>query len=302
MSLLTIFTSPKPFTLSAHISQIQRNAIQSWIHLGPEVEVFLMGDEPGAADVASEYGIRHFPDVASSPQGTPYISSMFQIARQASSAPYLMISNADVLFLPDLLDAVKKVADQSRDFLVISQRWDLDLMGPLDFSPGWEERIKAEVERRGNLHAPVGSDYFLFPRHLLTDMPAFTIGRSGWDNWTIYHARKAGWDVVDITRAATVIHQNHDYSHLPGGQPPYDLPETKDNVRLAGGMKTMYTILEANRVLVDGQVRNARVSLPGLLHRLELLIAEDDPRGLRKTLIRWLRRSRRKYENKAQAG
>lgn len=261
-----------------------------------------MGDEPGTAEAAAEYGIRHFPEVACSPQGTPYISSMFQLARQASAAPYLMISNADILFLPDLLKALKKVARQSRDFLIISRRWDLDLTGPLDFSPGWDEKLKSEVESRGNLHAPVGSDYFLFPRHLLTDMPEFTIGRSGWDNWTIYRARKAGWDVIDITRAVTVIHQNHDYSHLPGGQPPYDLPETKDNVRLAGGMKTMYTLLEANRVLVDGQVRNARMSLPRLLHRLELLIAEDDPRGLRKTLIRWLRRSRRDYENKLQAG
>jgi hypothetical protein len=47
MTFLTIFTSPKPFTKNPHINLIQRNAIQSWLHLGPEVEVFMMGDEAG---------------------------------------------------------------------------------------------------------------------------------------------------------------------------------------------------------------------------------------------------------------
>jgi hypothetical protein len=127
-------------------------------------------------------------------------------------------------------------------------------------------------------------------------MPDFTIGRSGWDNWTIYHARQLGWEVIDITQAAMVIHQNHDYSHLPGGQPPYDLPETKQNILLAGGMKTMYTILEANKILVDGRLQPAPWKMSRLLHWLELMVTDDNPQGLRRSLVRWLRRSRRKYE------
>ena len=51
MPFLTIFTSPKPFSFNPHISIIQRNAIQSWIYLDPEVEVYLMGDEEGAIHV-----------------------------------------------------------------------------------------------------------------------------------------------------------------------------------------------------------------------------------------------------------
>ena len=49
MTLITAFTAPKPFT-NPHIATIQRNAIQSWIHLGSEVEVLLMGDEEGMAE------------------------------------------------------------------------------------------------------------------------------------------------------------------------------------------------------------------------------------------------------------
>ena len=54
MTFLAVFTAPKPF-LNPHINTIQRNAIQSWMHLGTDVEVFLMGNEEGMAEVASEW-------------------------------------------------------------------------------------------------------------------------------------------------------------------------------------------------------------------------------------------------------
>ena len=60
--LITIITSPKPFS-NSHIATIQRNAIQSWMHLGPEVEVILIGNEPGLIEVAEEYKLKHLPDV-----------------------------------------------------------------------------------------------------------------------------------------------------------------------------------------------------------------------------------------------
>jgi hypothetical protein len=299
MPFLTIFTTPKPFTINPHINMIQRNAIQSWLHLGPEVEVFLVGNEAGMAEVASEFGIPHFPDVGCNEQGTPLLSSMYDLARQASRAQLLAHLNADILVMPDFVTAARCVSDQADLFLAAGQRWDLDVSKPLDFSSGWDARLQTEVVSRGRLHPPVGSDYYIFPRPLLADMPDFAIGRSGWDNWTIYHALQSGWSVVDITPDATVVHQNHDYSHLPGGLPPYDLEETKRNIALAGGMKHMYTMLEANKRLVNGKIRPARMSLPGFWHRLELLVTSDDLQGARKTIVQQLRRLRRKYERMA---
>lgn len=296
MTFLTVFTAPKPFT-NPHISMIQRNAIQSWIHLGPRVEVFLMGNEEGMADVARDLEVRHFPDVECSELGTPYISSMIELARQSSEAPYLAILNADILLLQDFVEAAKNVEAQAQEFLLLGRRWDLDVEEELDFNPGWEMHLQEDVERRGVLHGPVGSDYFLFPRDLFKDMPDFTIGRSGWDNWTIYHAVHSGLRVVDITRSAMIIHQNHDYSHLPGGNPPYDLPETKNNIKIAGGMRSMYTVLEANTILVDGKLQPAPMSIPRILHRIELMVTNDDLNGWRRSLVRWLKRTRRKYEN-----
>jgi hypothetical protein len=297
MTFLTVFTAPKPFT-NPHITTIQRNAIQSWMHLGSDVEVFLMGDEQGMAEVASEFQIRYFPEVKCSEKGTPYISSMFEMAREASVAPYLAILNADIMLMPDFVEAAKQVGAQADEFLFLGRRYDLDVEQELEFHPGWDLRLREDVKENGVLHGPVGSDYFLIPRGLLADMPDFTIGRSGWDNWTIYHAVKSDWQVVDVTRSAMIVHQNHDYSHLPGNKPPYDLPETKKNITLAGGLKTMYTILEANKILVDEKLKPAPMSVPRMLHRLELMITNDDLHGPRKSIVRWLKKNRRQYENR----
>jgi hypothetical protein len=146
---------------------IQRNAIQSWLHLGPGVEVFMMGDEAGMVEVAADYQIRHFPDVLLNEMKTPLLSSMFRIAREASQAPYLMFTNADILFLPDILEAIHQVAAQAKDFILLGRRWDLDIKEQLDFSQGWDQRLRSEVGERGKLHAPVGSDFFIYPRHLM---------------------------------------------------------------------------------------------------------------------------------------
>jgi hypothetical protein len=86
----------------------------------------------------------------------------------------------------------------------------------------------------------------------------------------IYKARKEGWATVDATTSIMVIHQSHDYSHLPGGQPHYRLPETYENIRLAGWREmTRFTLLDANRCLVNGQLRRPAWSGERLIRWLE---------------------------------
>jgi hypothetical protein len=254
MTLLSIFSAPKPFT-DPHIATIQRNAIGSWTHL-PEAEVFLVGEETGLAETAREFGVRHLSNVARNAEGTPLVSSIFALARQASTAPLLVYVNADILLMPDLIEAARQVMSRTKKFIIVGQRWDLDVTQPLDFSDGWVERLQADAHGRGELHRPMGSDYFIFPRDCFSDMPDFAIGRAGWDNWMIYKARKEGWPTVDASASIFIIHQNHDYGHLPGGQPHYRLPETYENIRLAGGREmTRFTLLDTNRKLVNGRLR-----------------------------------------------
>ena len=295
MTFLTIFTAPKSFT-NPHIATIQRNAIQSWLHLGAEVDVLLVGEEEGLAETANEFNILHLPDVARNDQGTPLVSSIFELARQASPSPLLAYLNADILVLPDFVQVAHQVAGQAERFLVVGQRWDLQVETELDFKPGWETRLSADLEARGRLHPPAGSDYFIFPRQLFSEMPPFAIGRAGWDNWMIYHARERGWPVVDATPSLRIIHQDHDYSHLPGGKPHYDLEESNHNLELAGGPLHMYYVLDTDKQLWDGKIRSPRPSMLRSLRKAELWLTPKDGRrqgtrwGLARKLRRWRRR------------
>lgn len=271
MTFLTLFSAPKPFT-DPHIATIQRNAIQTWLRL-PDVQVILLGEEAGLAQVAAELGIRRLPDVARNESGTPLISSMFALARQHSDSPLLGIVNTDILLLPDLVDSARRVAAQREHFVLLGRRWDLDVREPIDFANGWQFRLRERVRQQGQLHRPAGSDYFVFPRACYTDVPDFAIGRAGWDNWMIYQARRAGWPVVEATHDVIIVHQQHDYRHLPGGVPHYSLPETNENIRLAGGQGSIrYTVLDANLRLVDGCLTRPRWSTARFVRGLEVFL------------------------------
>lgn len=294
MTTLTIFTAPKPFT-DPHIDIIQRNAIQSWLHLGDDVDVLLVGDEPGIADVAGEYGVTHLTDVACNEWGTPLVSSIFSLARRHSPAPLLAYVNADILLMPDFLTVAFQVAEQVEKFLIVGRRWDLDVTQLMPFPPHWADDLRANVFARGTLHAPAGSDYFIFPREVFTDIPDFAIGRAGWDNWMIYRGLQQGWPVLDATKSLMIVHQNHDYSHLPGGQAHYDLEETQINAALGGGMQNMYMVLDASHEFIHQRVRRARLTLPRFFRRLERVFYSPDQEGIRWAITRRLRLLRKKF-------
>jgi hypothetical protein len=254
MSLITIFTSPKPFTKSEHIATIQRNAIESWTHLVDDVTVLMIGDEEGMVDVAAELGVMHVREVRTNRMGTPLIPDMFDIARKTTDSPILAFANADVILTDSLVKSVKMAMAQERDFLLVGQRYDIAIDAPIDFSDGWQARLMALNQEIGRLHGPYGSDYFVFPRHCFVDVPELAIGRAGWDNWMIYEARQCGWKTIDGTATIFALHQNHDYSHLPGGQVHYRLPESNDNVVAAGGNLHIFPLTDANWRMDDGGI------------------------------------------------
>jgi hypothetical protein len=271
MPLVTLFSAPKPFT-DSHIATLQRNAIRSWTQL-PEVEIILIGDEVGVAEVAKELRVRHLLNVARNANGTPLVSSMFELVRKNSESPALCIINTDMILLPDFVVAAQQIMTLREKFVLLGRRWDLDIQTPLDFSGDWPDRLAAMIQHRGKLHRPAGSDYFLFPTSCYADVPDFAIGRAGWDNWMIYIARRRGWPVIDATEAVTAIHQSHDYRHLPGGQSHHSLPESDENVRLAGGSAiSRFTILDATDRLVNGKIVPPRSSWGRFWRGVELIL------------------------------
>ena len=271
MPLITLFSAPKPFT-NPHIAMIQRNAILSWILL-PDVEVILLGEEIGLAEAAKELGVKHIPSVTRNEFGTPLISSMFQLTRENSNSDLLCIINADMILMPDFVEAVKQAVKLKEKFVLLSQRWDYDISTPLDFAEGWESGLRESVRKQNQLHRPAGSDFFLFPKSCYQDIPDFIIGRAGWDNWMIYKARSEKWPVIDCTPSVMIVHQNHDYSHLPGGKPHYEHPDTNENIRLAGGQAAVrYTILDSTHILVDGKLARPKMTSLRFTRNFELFL------------------------------
>lgn len=253
MIKLAIFTAPKPFT-NPHIRTIQRNAIRSWKALGDIVEVWLVGDEDGVAETAAEFGVGYIPKVERNTAGTPRIDSIFGTVREKSAAPYLCYVNADILLFKDLLQTLELAHASYEQFLLIGQRWDASITSELDIQPGWENVFIPECLATAKLHTAVGSDYFIFPRHEFTDIPAFAVGRAGWDNWMIFSARQQKMAVINATGGITAIHQNHDFSHLPGGKIHRYQPESMENLILAGGREKMFTLYDTNKVIRNGEI------------------------------------------------
>jgi hypothetical protein len=254
MTKLTIFSAPKAFT-DPNIARIQLNAIASWKQMGSDVEVILIGEEEGLKQAANDLGVIHLPDVRRNRLGTPLVSSIFELARAHNQSPLLMYVNADILLFPEFLSQSEQLTAQKDRFLLVGQRWDLQVDHLLEYSLGWDQKLRKECFANGQLHPRGGSDYFLFPRACFSAVPDFAIGRAGWDNWMIYHARRSNWSVVDGSRTVQIIHQNHDYGHLPNGQPHYRLPESQENVTLAGGLRTIFTLEDCEYTYEKGILR-----------------------------------------------
>jgi hypothetical protein len=268
--LLTIFTAPKPFT-DPHIAAIQHNALLSWSRLDPRVEVLLMGDEAGIGEAAKAHGMRHIRQVRCNQLGTPLISSMFELTRKQSESTFLAIVNTDILLFPDILAAIAVAAKRFDKFVLAGQRWDVEISERLSWKTNFFAIMRKRIRLEGTQHPPMGSDYFVFPRLCYTDVPEFAIGRAGWDNWMIFKARWENWALIDSTEDIFVAHQQHDYRHLPNGQPHYRLPESKINLQLAGGDHTIFTLCDANYRLENGDIHSQRLNPRKFWREVEIL-------------------------------
>ena len=216
--MLTIFCTPKAF--QGHFGVIQRNALASWRALGANCETLVFGDGEGVVAAAEAAVARHFPIVERNEFGTPLLDDVFHQAHAVARNDILCYVNSDIIFLTDLLAAVGAVSAQHKRYLIVGRRWNIDLKGPVVFenSEAWRRSFQAFVEAQGSLYDGFNLDYFIFPKPLFEEIPAFAVGRPPWDNWMIYEARRSQIPVIDATDAILAVHQNHDYSHTSEGR------------------------------------------------------------------------------------
>ncbi len=250
--MLTIFSTPKPFT--GHNAVIQRNALASWKRVHPDVEVILFGDEPGAAEACAELGIRHEAKVERSHINPrlPVATYLFNRAQEIARHPWLCYLNCDNILMRDFCAAVERVSAWRKMFLLVGKQWGLDVTTPMDFdNPRWEEELRAEALRRGG-RRDWELDYFAFPKGMYLDMPPLIVGRIFWDYWMVWKARSLGAAVVDATRAVVVVHQNHEAAYVREAKAKQGVlvdPGAKWNYELAGSGRNLYDYDGCSHVL-----------------------------------------------------
>jgi hypothetical protein len=243
--MLTIFSTAKPFT--GHSGVIQRNALESWKRLHPDVEVILFGDDAGAAEVCRELGLRYEPAIERRKNGTKGLRSIFGRAQEIARHDLLCYSNCDIILTQNFRQALERLLPWRNSFLMVGCRWDTDITEPIDFSePSWEAHILARARNEGCQRFYSNIDYFAFKRGLYAEIPDLVIGRNWWDQWLVWQARAAGVPVVDVSDIVCAVHQNHDYSYHPQGMTGVWTDDaTRENFRRAGGWSHLHTIEDA---------------------------------------------------------
>lgn len=267
--MLTIFGTPKPFF--GHISIIQHNALKSWTQLAPDVEIILFGDEAGTADACRELSISHHAEIQRNEYGTPLLDYVFRAAQAMARHNILCYINCDILLPSTFVRALELVAKWREKFLMIGNRWDLNIKRPISFeSRSWDEPIVKTATERGFRQSAEWVDYFVFRGDFLKNMPPFAVGRCAWDTWIVWNARARHIAVVDASSVVTAIHQNHDYSHHPQGD--YGVrfgEEPRRNLAMAGGWRHLRTIADASHVIRDKTIQRTYRSL-GVQARREM--------------------------------
>ncbi len=253
--MLTLFSTPKPFR--GHINVIQRNALQSWKLLHPDVEIIVFGDDEGAAEVCREFGARHEPEVLRSQLGTKRLDSIFGRAQQIAKHQTVCYANCDIILTQDFLEAHRTLASWNPNHLMVGRRWDTDITEPLHFeSPDWRQQIVSLAKRQGVQRFYHNIDYFLFPRGLYKEIPPLVIGRIWWDHWLVGKARALGASVVDVSEEVCAVHQNHDYGyHVKGIEGVWNDEDARRNLELAKADTRLATIEDAPYRLTSSGIR-----------------------------------------------
>lgn len=263
--MLTFFTTAKSF--EGHSGIIQRNALQSWKLLHPDVEVILFGDELGAGETCGELGLRHEPYVERHESGLKRLDYMFARAQQISRHDCLCYSNCDIIFFQDFRKALSNTGRWTKKFLLLGQRCDTDIAEPVDFGRSdWGNTVRDLALANGRRQIPDFIDYFGFSKGLYDEVPPLVVGRSFWDWWFVWKALSTGTPVVDCTACVMAVHQNHGHSYHPEGkQGTNEDAMALYNLAVAGGRKHLrYIVHSTHRLDYRGRFRRTPFWVPPL--------------------------------------
>jgi len=260
--MFTIFAHPKPFI--GQIGIIQRNAIKSWTLLANKPEIILLGDEKGTQGLAEEFRLRHHSKVEKNEYGVPLVDSLFNIGQELASYPVVCYVHADIIFFNSIVETISLVKENLDRFLISGRRWNIRIEESLDFSLGWEEKLRNRVFSNGNLHGLGANDYFIFTKGLYKNLPPFVLGRAFYDHWLLYKGKKESDGFVDATSSNMVVHQDHCRTHYLNIPDWFAIRESENlvNKRLCIFRSRFYSLLDAEYILAEDKLKKAGLARP----------------------------------------
>jgi hypothetical protein len=241
-TLLTIFGTTKP--MQGDAARIQSNALGSWSRLAPGIQVLLIGDDFGAAELADELGIDHLQEVQRSPLGVPLLSDLFAQGQARATGAICVFANADIIFTDDLMPTIETLSTFDGPFLAVGQRWDVHLDEALRFDdPNWGAELRRRARIEGRQDSSIWIDWFAFGTNQMEDLPPFVVGRPGYDHWLVANALQHDVAVIDASDVVMAIHQHHEYN---GGRDTlWSNPDSANNRELIGPRRNYRTIANA---------------------------------------------------------
>ena len=262
--MYTIFSCPKEFT--SLFGVIQRNAINSWLKLSPKPKIILFGVEN--EDIKREFNddcITFHPIDHLNEYKTPFISSIFEKAIEYSQTETLCYVNSDIILFNDFPRTIENLISKKKYFGV-GKRHTIEIEKILDFSD--QSKISDYYLKNSKFDSYTGSDYFIFHKKSIRDMPNFLIGRTCWDNWLMYNAAKNNLNQIDCSLDIACIHQKHDYSHIKTNtNNHYKGIEREYNLKQLGGIDKNYDIRDSKYFLKEGILKKD-FSIRRLIHKL----------------------------------
>ena len=255
--MITLFSTHKNFTGIFDI--IQTNALNNWRSISPDIQIIIIGNSKGSKEIASSINADYVPEVKCSPEGTPLLEDLFRIAQSRARNPIMIYVNADIILPKNFLDVVNILSMQSKKFMAVGHRWDLDVVKKINFNDEKECKIFwSYANKKSKKHACTGIDYFIFRKSTFKILPSLAIGRFGWDNWLLWKVRSMRIPLIDLSNEIFAIHQEHSYCYddFKSKSDILNSDDGKNNQEKTDG-KTL-NLLDTNYHLVNGEIEKKR--------------------------------------------
>ena len=147
--MVTIFTFPRPF--KEPFLNAQKNAINSWKKIHPNVEIYLINDEENSSKAfAKKNGIKCI-DGKFSEFGTPLLKDALEKIKQLAKHKDILFFNTDIIYIDGMLKSINKVHDSYEEYFVVGRRVNIDLDQKIDFNNKNYKSTLVDLYNKGDM-------------------------------------------------------------------------------------------------------------------------------------------------------